>query len=240
MIIEFLEAPFSKIVKKNQMDTVIIVAGGSGSRFKSDILKQFIELDGKPILMHSIAAFYKYQKNIEIIVVLPEQQIDFWHSLCKKHNFKIKHRLENGGKTRFESVKKGLDTVKFSQNLIAIHDGVRPLVSQNTIKRCFQEAEISGNAIPTILPVDSVRQISKGTNIPTDRSKLRLIQTPQIFKIDILKKAYKQKYKESFTDDASVIEAMGEKINLVEGNRENIKITNKIDMVIAEALFEIF
>ncbi|MEN8119789.1 MAG: 2-C-methyl-D-erythritol 4-phosphate cytidylyltransferase [Bacteroidota bacterium] len=221
------------------MNSVIIVAGGSGSRFKSEIPKQFIELNGKPILMHSITAFYKYQENIEIIVVLPEHQVDYWHSLCKKHNFKIKHKVENGGKTRFESVKNGLDTVKNSQNLIAIHDGVRPLVSENTIERCFREAEISGNAIPAILSVDSVRQVSIETNFPIDRSKLRLIQTPQVFKIDILKKAYRQKYKNSFTDDASVVEAMCEKINLVEGNRENIKITNKIDLVIAKALFEI-
>ncbi|RLD82834.1 MAG: 2-C-methyl-D-erythritol 4-phosphate cytidylyltransferase [Bacteroidetes bacterium] len=219
------------------MNTVIIVAGGSGNRFKSEIPKQFIELNEKPILMHSIIAFYKYHNNIEIIVVLPKPQIDYWHSLCKKHNFNIKHRVVNGGKTRFESVKNGLYTIKQSQNLIAIHDGVRPLVNQNTIERCFKEAEISGNAIPTILPVDSVRQISKDTNISIDRSKLSLIQTPQVFKIDILKKAYKQKYKESFTDDASVIEEMGEKINLVEGNRENIKITNSIDLVMAEALY---
>ncbi len=219
------------------MNTVIIVAGGSGNRFKSEIPKQFIELNGKPILMHSIIAFYKYQKGIEIILVLPEQQLDFWYSLCEKYNFKIKHRIVHGGKTRFESVKNGLETVKLSQNLIAIHDGVRPLVSQNTIDCCFQQAKIFGNAIPAILPVDSVRQVSNNANIPIDRSKLRLIQTPQVFKIKILKKAYEQKYTENFTDDASVLEAIGEKINLVEGNRENIKITNRIDLIIAEAIF---
>jgi len=219
------------------MNTVIIVAGGSGNRFKSEIPKQFIELNGKPILMHSIIAFYKYQEDIEIILVLPEQQLDFWYSLCEKYNFKIKHRIVHGGKTRFESVKNGLETVKLSQNLIAIHDGVRPLVSQNTIESCFQQAKIFGNAIPAILPVDSVRQVSNNANIPIDRSKLRLIQTPQVFKINILKKAYEQKYTKNFTDDASVLEAFGEKINLVEGNRENIKITNRIDLIIAEAIF---
>jgi len=136
------------------MNTVIIVAGGSGSRFNSNIPKQFIELAGKPILIHSINAFHKYQKDIEIILVLPEQQLDFWYSLCKKHNFNIKHKLVSGGKNRFESVKNGLETVKLSKKLIAIHDGVRPLVSQNTIDNCFQEAEVSGNATPAILPVD--------------------------------------------------------------------------------------
>lgn len=219
------------------MNSVIIVASGSGSRFNSDIPKQFVELAGKPILMHSIIAFYKYQKDIEIILVLCEQQVNFWYSLCKKHDFNIKHRVVNGGKTRFDSVKNGLNTVKLSQNLTAVHDGVRPLVSQNTIERCFHEAKISGNAIPAIFPVNSVRQVSKDSNFPIDRSKLRLIQTPQVFKINILKKAYKQKYKENFTDDASVLEAIGEKIRLVEGNRENIKITNNIDLVIAEALY---
>lgn len=220
------------------MNTVIIVAGGAGSRFKSDIPKQFVELKGIPILMHSINAFYKYQKDIEIILVLPEQQLDFWYALCEKFDFKIKHRIVHGGKTRFESVKNGLDTVNPSQKLIAIHDGVRPLVSQNTVENCFRVAKIYGNSIPAIPPVDSVRQVFGNTNSYIDRSKLRLIQTPQVFKDDILKKAYEQKYKESFTDDASVIEAMGEDIKLVEGNRENIKITNNIDLAIAEALFK--
>ncbi len=218
------------------MNTVIVVAGGSGNRFKSEIPKQFVELNGKPILMHSISAFYTFQANFEIILVLPEHQFDFWSSLCKKHKFTIKHKLVKGGKTRFESVKNGLNTVKSAKNLIAIHDGVRPLVSQNTIAHCFQKAEISRNAIPAIIPVDSVREVSINANFPIDRSKLRLIQTPQVFKIGTLKKAYEQKYKESFTDDASVIEAIGEKINLVEGNRENIKITNNIDLLLAEAL----
>ncbi len=218
------------------MNSVIIVAGGSGNRFKSEIPKQFVELEGKPILMHSINAFYKFQKNMEIIVVLPEQQIDFWLSLCKNNSFNIEHRIVNGGKTRFESVKNGLDTVQLSQNLIAVHDGVRPLVSQKTIDRCFQKTQASGNAIPAILPVDSIRQVSAKSSSPIDRSKLRLIQTPQVFKIDILKKAYNQKYKESFTDDASVVEAMGYGIELVQGNRKNIKITNNIDLLIAKAL----
>ncbi|OQY01307.1 MAG: 2-C-methyl-D-erythritol 4-phosphate cytidylyltransferase [Bacteroidetes bacterium 4572_117] len=221
------------------MNSVIIVAGGSGSRFKSNIPKQFVELKGKPILMHSIIAFYKFQKDIEIIIILPEKQLDFWYSLCKKHDFNIKHKVIKGGKTRFESVKNGLDTIKLSENMVAIHDGVRPLVSQDTIERCFNEAKISGNAIPTILPVDSVRQVSGNTNSPIDRSGLRLIQTPQVFKTGILKNAYNQAYKEMFTDDASVLEAMGEQIKLVEGNRENIKITNNIDLILAKALCNI-
>jgi len=220
------------------MNTVIIVAGGSGSRFKSDIPKQFIELRGKPILMHSIEAFYKYENNIEIILVLPEQQVNFWNSLCKSHGFDIKHHIVFGGKTRFESVKNGLSTVNPINKQIAIHDGVRPLVSQNTIDRCFMESKAHGNSIPAILPVDSIRQVTINGNQFIDRSKLRLIQTPQVFEAGLLKKAYGQNYQESFTDDASVVEAMGEKINLIEGNRENIKITNNIDLLIAEVLFK--
>jgi len=220
------------------MNIVIIVAGGSGSRFKSDIPKQFIELHGKPILMHSIEAFYKFENNIEIVLVLPEQQIRFWNSLCKKHDFDINHRIVFGGKTRFESVKNGLAGVNTMSKQIAVHDGVRPLVSQNTIARCFTESKAHGNAIPVTLPVDSIRQVTENGNKFVNRSKLRLIQTPQVFEASLLKKAYEQNYQESFTDDASVVEGIGEKINLMEGNQENIKITNNIDLLIAEALFK--
>ena len=221
------------------MNTVIIVAGGSGSRFKSDIPKQFVELANKPILMHSVTAFYNYDKNAEIIIVLPEQQLDYWVSLCKKYNFNIKHRVVIGGKTRFNSVKNALNSIEQSDNLIAIHDGVRPLVSNKTIENCFMQAKISGNAIPVILPVDSVRQVADNDSNIVDRANLRLIQTPQVFKAKILKKAYNQDFDESFTDDASVVETFGEKINLVEGNRENIKITNNIDLYMANALYNL-
>ncbi|MCF6240663.1 MAG: 2-C-methyl-D-erythritol 4-phosphate cytidylyltransferase [Bacteroidales bacterium] len=220
------------------MDTVIIVAGGSGKRFKSDIPKQFLELSGKPVLMRTIEVFFRYKSSLQIILVLPKQHIEFWKDLCEKYEFNIRHKIVQGGKTRFHSVKNALNTVDRLDNLVAIHDGVRPLVSQETINRCFFKAKESGNAIPCIPPHDSVRQISENTNHIIDRSLLRLIQTPQVFHTNILKQAYNQEYKEVFTDDASVLESLGEKIFLVEGNRENIKITNNIDLIIAEALFK--
>jgi 2-C-methyl-D-erythritol 4-phosphate cytidylyltransferase len=218
------------------MNTTIIVAGGSGNRFKSNIPKQFLELSGKPVLMRTIEVFFNYDPSMQIILVLPELHTDYWKSLCKKHKFIIKHKIVWGGNTRFHSVKNALDPLKPSSDLVAIHDGVRPLVSKETIKRCFSKAKQTGNAIPGIPPHDSVRQITENTNHIIDRSLLQLIQTPQVFRIDKLKQAYEQDYREIFTDDASVLEMNGEKINLVQGNRENIKITNKIDLIIAETL----
>ncbi len=221
------------------MDTVIIVAGGSGNRFKSNIPKQFVKLLGKPVLMRTIEVFFNYDPSLQIILVLPKQHTNYWKNLCEKHDFNIKHKIVWGGNTRFHSVKNALDTLNPLSDLVAIHDGVRPLVSEETIKRCFSKAKQTGNAIPGIPPHDSVRQITENTNHIIDRSLLQLIQTPQVFRIDKLKQAYKQDYREIFTDDASVLEMNGEKINLVEGNRENIKITNKIDLIIAETLMNI-
>ncbi len=220
------------------MNNVIIVAGGSGKRFKSKIPKQFLELSGKAILMQTIEVFFNYDTSLQIILVLPEQHIEYWKNLCKKYNFKINHKIVLGGNTRFHSVKNALDTIPVSDNLVAIHDGVRPLVSTATIERCFAKAKKTGNAIPAIPPHDSVRLINKNTNRIINRSSLLLIQTPQVFRIDKLKQAYSQDYREIFTDDASVLETFGEKIYLVEGNRENIKITSNIDLVIAKALIK--
>lgn len=218
------------------MNYVIIVAGGSGKRFKSKIPKQFIELSGKPILMRTIEVFFKYDDSLQIILVLPEQHIDYWNNLCKKYDFKTQHKIVLGGITRFHSVKNALDTIPVSENLVAIHDGVRPLVSNASIKRCFAKAKKTGNAIPAVPPHDSVRLVKGNTNRIIDRSLLQLIQTPQVFRINKIKQAYSQDYLEIFTDDASVLELFGEKIYLVEGNRENIKITSNIDLIIAEAL----
>lgn len=220
------------------MDTVIIVAGGAGSRFKSKIPKQFLSLLGKPVLMHTIEAFFNYNHSLQIILVLPKQHTDYWKNLCKNYKFNIKHKIVWGGNTRFHSVKYALDTLESSASLVAIHDGVRPLVSKQTIKRCFFKAKQTGNAIPGIPPHDSVRQITENNNYIINRSLLKLIQTPQVFRIDNLKKAYEQDYREIFTDDASVLEMWGEKINLVDGNKENIKITHDIDLIIAESLIK--
>ena len=213
----------------------LIVAGGTGERMKSEIPKQFIEIAGKPILMHTIGRFRDFDESIEIIVVLPENQLRFWSDLQKKYSFSVPHTLVKGGESRFYSVKNGLEFID-EPGLVAIHDGVRPFVSIETIKRCFDTAERLGNAIPVISPSDSLRMITGNGNQPVDRTKIKLIQTPQVFRTDLIRNAYRQDYLPEFTDDAMVLERTGEKINLVEGNRENIKITNPEDLLIAGAL----
>jgi len=217
---------------------IIIVAGGAGQRFEGNTPKQFVVLNNLPILMHSILAFYNYDNTSEIKVVLPENQIDKWNKLCVKYNFDIKHEIVKGGKTRFESVKNGIAEVN-SKSLIAIHDGVRPLVTEQTIKNCFETAQKFGNAVPVVESVDSIREIGFTECFPLKRVNLRLVQTPQVFISDKLRQAYKQEYKNIYTDDAAVFEAAGEKINIIEGNKENIKITTKTDLIIAEALIKI-
>jgi len=213
----------------------LIVAGGTGERMKSEIPKQFIEIAGKPILMHTINKFREFYNSIDIIVVLPENQLRFWSDLQKKYSFSVPHTLVKGGESRFYSVKNGLEFID-EPGLVAIHDGVRPFVSIETIKRCFEAAGKLGNAIPVISPSDSLRMVTENGNETVDRTKIKLIQTPQVFRTDIIIEAYRQDYLPEFTDDAMVLERTGEKINLVEGNRENIKITNPEDLGIASAL----
>ena len=218
----------------------LIVAGGFGSRMKSEIPKQFMLLSGRPVLMHSISAFISFDKNISILLALPQNQIETWNKLCKEFSFNIEHQVVAGGETRFNSVKNGLALITDDNALVAIHDGVRPLVSQSTISACFETAEKNGNAIPGIPLNDSLRQLKDNTTLAVNRDNYRLIQTPQCFFLKQLKDAYQQNYSEKFTDDASVIEMMGGEIHLVEGNRENIKITTGDDLIIAEALMKNF
>jgi 2-C-methyl-D-erythritol 4-phosphate cytidylyltransferase len=214
----------------------LIVAGGTGTRMRTEIPKQFLELAGKPILMHTIEKFWAFSKSIRIIIVLPENQFGLWEELEKKYSFSVPHTIVPGGSSRFVSVKNGLQEVE-DNGLVAIHDGVRPLVSIDTIKRCFSDAEKFGNSIPVINPSDSLRMITEQGNMPVNRHYLRIIQTPQVFDSKLIKKAYIQDFSPDFTDDATLLEKTGESIHLVEGNRENIKITNPEDLVIAEALF---
>jgi 2-C-methyl-D-erythritol 4-phosphate cytidylyltransferase len=213
----------------------IIVAGGSGSRMKSTLPKQFIELCGKPILMHTIETFYLFDPSMQLIVVLPPEQFEFWQELCHLHQFTIGHQIVAGGQTRFHSVKNGLSAIT-GDALVAIHDGVRPLVSHDTIARCFEAAALYGNAIPCIAVHETVREVSETENQMTDRSRLRLIQTPQVFKSSLIVEAFNQTYNPAFTDDASVLESKGGKIILVNGNRENIKVTERFDLIVAEAV----
>ena len=215
---------------------VIIVAGGKGQRMKADFPKQFLVISGKPVLMHTIEKFYTFSKEIGVVVVLPGPYIKFWQSLCKKYNFKPPHKVVKGGKTRFDSVKNGLKLIG-NDCVVAVHDGVRPLVSNNTLERAFSGAEKNGNAIPVIPVNDSLRKINQDNKSkPVKREKYFLVQTPQCFKSEILLKAYNQKYRKHFTDDASVVEAIGEEIHLVKGNVENIKLTRPFDLKVAEAL----
>jgi len=215
---------------------VVIVAGGSGKRMKTDLPKQFLELAGKPVLMHTLEKFKSFDNSIEIITVLPENQLRFWADLQKKYSFNIPHTLVKGGKTRFYSVRNGLEFVD-DPGLVAIHDGVRPFVSIDTIKRCFETAEKYGNAIPVVSPADSLRMVTNQGSVPVNRLQVKQVQTPQVFDARLIKKAYLQDYIPEFTDDATVLEKTGEKINMVEGNRENIKITNPEDLFIARTLY---
>lgn len=213
----------------------IIVAGGSGQRMKSSVPKQFLTINNEIILMMSIKLFYNFDQSIEIIIALPENQISTWKNLCLKHNFNINHTIVSGGKTRYHSVKNALAKIN-TEGIVAIHDGVRPLASKNTLEQVFEKASSKGNAVPYTDSVDSIRFVGSNTNHPVDREKYKLIQTPQAFDVSLIKRAYKQAWEESFTDDASVVEKLGQKINLTLGNKENIKITSQVDLKIAEVL----
>jgi 2-C-methyl-D-erythritol 4-phosphate cytidylyltransferase len=214
---------------------VVIVAGGSGKRMGLDTPKQYLELAGKPVLMHTIERFREFDESIEIITVLPENQLRYWADLQKKYSFDIPHTLVKGGAHRFISVKHGLEFVG-TPGLVAIHDGVRPLVKLETIKRCFEAAEKYGNAIPVISPADSLRHVTPKGNKTISRNDVKMVQTPHVFDAALIKQAYKQEYDISFTDDAAVLEKTGVKIHMVDGNRENIKITNPEDLFIAQTL----
>ncbi len=214
----------------------IIVAGGSGTRMGSDIPKQFLLLQSKPILMHTLEKFHN--SNAELILVLHTDYHDYWKNLCEEFSFKIPHLLVNGGNNRFESVKSGLKQIA-QDSIIAVHDAVRPLVKVESIRNAFIVASEKGNAVLAVPSKDSLRRVVDGKNNTVVRSEYYLIQTPQVFWYSTLIKSYDIEFKEEFTDDASVVESMGEKINLVEGDYSNIKITTKEDLMIAETLMKI-
>ena len=207
----------------------LIVAGGIGARMNQSVPKQFMLLSGKPVLMFSIEAFLKFSKDIHLVVVLPENLISQWKELCDKYNFKLIHQVVAGGETRFHSVKNGLNIIPDEDGIVAIHDAARPLITSSLIKTLFEDAEKYGNAIPALPVKDSMRIISEKENKPIDRSKLRIIQTPQCFNIKIIKQAFNQQYRDEFTDDATVLESAGHSIHLTDGNENNIKITTLAD-----------
>ena len=217
--------------------TVLIVAGGKGLRMGSDLPKQFLPIGGKPVLMHTIEAFHHFDRTMKIILVLPQEQQTYWQELCAKHSFVIEHTVVDGGETRFHSVKNGLACV--NSGLVGVHDGVRPFVSPEVIKRCYELAAIKKAVIPVIDVVETVRHITETGSETVSRNDYKLVQTPQVFDAELLKQAYAQEYTPFFTDDASVVEAMGVSVCLVEGNRENIKITTPFDLKISSALVNV-
>ena len=213
----------------------ILTAGGTGTRMKAKIPKQFLLLGNLPILMHTVKRFYQFDNQITIILSLPENYIEYWKNLCAEYHFTIKHHIVKGGETRFHSIKNALDLIT-EEGVVSVHDGVRPLVSSETVKRTFEAAEKIGNAVAYSDIVFSLRTIKNNTNVTVNRDLYKEIQTPQVFYVKDLQNSYNVKFKEEFTDDASVFEAGGHKIHLVKSNKENIKITSPEDIVIAEAL----
>lgn len=214
----------------------IIVAGGSGNRMQSSTPKQFIPVGGQPIVMHTIQRFYQYSSSITIILVLPEKEIDLWNKLCQQHSFAVPHTLITGGETRFHSVRNGLQAINATDGLVAIHDGVRPFISVSTIHNSFEVAKQKGCAITVVALKDSIRKVEVNGNSHTvDRTSFRLVQTPQTFQVPVIKQSFDQATHTNFTDDASVAEAAGFTMSLIEGSYDNIKITTPEDIIWAEA-----
>lgn len=226
----------------HKTDYVIIVAGGKGLRMGSDIPKQFLPIDGKPVLMRTIERFRAYSPTLQIILVLPKAQQDYWRQLCQEHAFPLpmegagggSYQLADGGETRFHSVQNGLALIPDdAEGVVGVHDGVRPFPSIDVIRSCYETARTQKAVIPVIPVVETLRHVTEGTK---PRGEYRLVQTPQCFDIQLLKAANRQPYNEGFTDDASVVESYGHPITLVDGNRENIKITTPYDLAIAQCL----
>lgn len=226
------------------MDYVIIVAGGKGMRMGAPLPKQFLQVGGRPILQRTLMRFHEYDPQLNIILVLPAEQQDFWRKLCPMQGSGIVYRTADGGATRFHSVRNGLDLIPDNaQGVVAVHDGVRPFPAVSVIRDCYETARRTGAAIPVTPVIETLRHLEGGNagrtaSVTVPRSDYRLVQTPQTFDIQLLKRAYRQDYTDLFTDDASVVEHAGHAVTLVEGNRENIKITTPFDMKVAEALIQ--
>ena len=226
----------------------VIVAGGKGLRMGSEIPKQFLTVQGRPLLMLTLENFHSFDASMPLILVLPEAQQEYWARLCREYVFRVPHTVVSGGETRFHSVRNGLQAIvegqqvnkPTDQQLVAVHDGVRPFVSHDVIELCFAAALVEGAAVPVIPVVETLREVLDNGTAPRSRTvsrdRYRLVQTPQTFRLSLLLDAYAQPYSEAFTDDASVVEALGHPVTLVNGNRENIKITTPFDLAVAETL----
>jgi 2-C-methyl-D-erythritol 4-phosphate cytidylyltransferase len=217
---------------------LILVAGGRGTRMNSAQPKQFLRIGNYPIIYYSMKVFYEYDANLKIILVLPADMITTWQDFVSESGISLTHQWIAGGKTRMESCRNGLSLIT-DEGLVAVHDAVRPLVSNDTIKRCFKMAEEKGNAIPVCNVYETLRQLNSSGSATIDRSIIRSVQTPQIFQVKMLKEAFLKIKDDSFTDEASMVESLGYKINMADGNRENIKITDPYDLKIAEFLLQV-
>ncbi len=214
---------------------VIIVAGGVGKRMNSPLPKQFMKINDKPIIFHTIEKFLEADSSIQFIISLHPDYIEYWKELIQLYNFNFNHKTVKGGNERFFSVKNALDLVPRNA-IVGIHDSVRPLVSLGTITRCFQETQTHFSAIPVEDSVNSLRYITEHRNEMLDRSLVKQVQTPQYFNAQLIKESYCKDFSHKFTDDASVYEASGHDIHPVKGNPENIKITSPIDLIVAKEL----
>jgi 2-C-methyl-D-erythritol 4-phosphate cytidylyltransferase len=219
------------------MRSAIIVAGGTGTRMGGPVPKQFLLLRGKPLLCWSIEAFRAYDAVMPIVVVLPERQIIMWRTLCMGHGFHVEHTVVPGGAERFHSVQHGLATVEHT-GIVAVHDGARPLIDVALIDRCFAAAALQGTAIPVVTMASSVREVTGDTSKALDRTRLRVVQTPQCFRVDLLRQAFAQPYDPLFTDEAAMVERIGVPVHLVEGDERNIKVTTPLDLRIAATQLE--
>ncbi|MBR6649520.1 MAG: 2-C-methyl-D-erythritol 4-phosphate cytidylyltransferase [Bacteroidaceae bacterium] len=223
---------------------LIVVAGGKGLRMGGALPKQFQLLGDKPVLMVTLERLYAIDNTLNIVLVLPKEHLGLWDELCLKYKFAVPLVVTEGGNTRFHSVKNGLDAIESDETmedaLVGVHDAVRPFVSQRVLDEAYREAWNCGAVVPMIELQDSLRQIigGEGASQTVPRDRYRLVQTPQVFRLSLLRRAYEQRYIEAFTDDASVVEALGERVFAVEGNRENIKLTSPFDMMIANTLLE--
>ena len=215
--------------------SIIITAGGIGKRMGGSLPKQFLPIQGRPLLFYTIERFHQYDQHIEILLTLPEDWRSYWENLCEEFSFSIPHRVISGGKERYHSIQLAL--AHSTGNLVGVHDGVRPFVSVETINRCYEKAQIDGNAVPVMPIKESLRKLNdKLKSESVERSAFRSVQTPQVFERNILVSAYERTFHDAITDDASLVEENGTTISLVEGNEENIKITTPLDLSFCEFL----
>jgi 2-C-methyl-D-erythritol 4-phosphate cytidylyltransferase len=219
-----------------QSQTVLITAGGAGVRMGASIPKQFLVFEGKPVLMHTIDRFYQTDPTFRLVIVLPADQQAYWKKLCHDYQFSVPHLCVDGGNNRFESVKNGLKHCP-AEGLIAVHDGVRPLVSTELILRCFDRANKDGAVIPVMPVIESLRMLTDTGTVAVPRDRYCIVQTPQVFKASILKEAYQKSVHSQFTDDASVVEAIGIPVSLVNGEPTNLKITETNDLELASLYY---